>query len=63
MFGVRGEIELRESTPGFLAQDFIMQCPKEARLLTIFDATYGPQGSGTYDAAGLLNVKEKICGL
>jgi hypothetical protein len=59
----RAEVDVREATPGFLSAPLLLRCPKETPLLTIFDATYGPQGSGTYDSAGIINVTEKIRGL
>jgi hypothetical protein len=58
----RSEIEVREATPGFLAEDLVVKVTHEAPLLTVYNATYGPQGAGSYDAKGLLDVTEKICG-
>jgi hypothetical protein len=61
--GRYGELEVREDRPGFLDSRFILRAPTEAPLLTILEATYGPLGSGTYDAKSVMDVTHKICGL
>ena len=64
LLGRRAEVEAREgSCPGFLAQQLYIRCPDEPFALTIYEATYGPRGSGTYDINGIIDVTEKICGM
>lgn len=66
MCGRRAELEVREEEPGRMGRKrFILRAPETPPLLNIFEATYGPHGTGSYDggAASVMDVTEKICGL
>jgi len=65
LMGRRAEIESREGArPGFLAQPLYLRLSPDGPVaLSIYEATYGPRGSGTYDKEGVVDVTERVCGM